>query len=315
MFSRARALFWLSRVLSGAALALAAFFLISVHRAEAETIPVPCGVAGAPMLQSAIFDANANADQTRIELAPHCTYAYTHPYSGRYGFWYGPAALPAIASPVTIVGNGATIKRAADATDRFRLFFVGADPAAPATLNYATPGAGTLTLRNLTLRNGYAQGGSSSRGGGGGGFGGAIYNQGKLILDGVTATGNRAVGGDSGQYYADGSAHSGGGGIGADSVGTDGGGFGGGATFPGTSTGDTTNQDPVSGGGGGFRPSENGTGGAGGGPGTGLAGRGGRGPFRGGGDGGNGGGGGGAPPVRGRFARRRFWLRRDGRPP
>ena len=59
-----------------------------------------------------------------------------------------------------------------------------------------TPTPGNLTLRNLELNGGLARGGNAGAGGGGGaGMGGAIFNQGTLLLDGVTATANTAQGG------------------------------------------------------------------------------------------------------------------------
>src|SRR4051812_28949313 len=55
--------------------------------------------------------------------------------------WYGPNGLPPIASTIVIDGNGATISRS-PGVPPFRLFYVGADPAAAATSHYITPGAG-----------------------------------------------------------------------------------------------------------------------------------------------------------------------------
>src|SRR5690606_11259243 len=86
-------------------------------------------------------------------------------------------------------------ERPAEATERYRLFFVGADPADPETLDYASPGPGRLTLIELTLRGGLAKGGDTDLGGGGAGMGGAIFNQGVLVLDRVTITANEARGG------------------------------------------------------------------------------------------------------------------------
>jgi hypothetical protein len=91
----------------------------------------------------------------------------------------GPSAL-LITSPITIEGTGETIARAIGAR-AFRLFQVTGD--------------GNLTLHNLTLSNGLAQGGAGGVGGGSAGLGGAIYNQGTLTILGCTLTGNQAVGG------------------------------------------------------------------------------------------------------------------------
>jgi hypothetical protein len=70
---------------------------------------------------------------------------------------------------LTIVGNGDTI----DANHRGRLFDVAS--------------GASLTLQNMTLENGLAYG-----------SGGAIYNQGTLVLSGVGVYGNAAVGASGG---------------------------------------------------------------------------------------------------------------------
>ena len=148
---------------------------------SAVTIPVPCS---ASTLVAAIEAANADPSLDTIALAPDCVYSFSAPYtsaSTNYDNWYGPSALPAIGSPITIEGNGATIERSS-ASVPFRLLFVGADPADADTFQYATPGAGILTLRDLTLKGGLAQGGDSNGGGGGAGMGGAIFSQGRVSL-------------------------------------------------------------------------------------------------------------------------------------
>jgi hypothetical protein len=71
---------------------------------------------------------------------------------------------------LTIVGNGDTL----DANHWGRLFNVAS--------------GASLTLQNMTLQNGYAYGS------GGAAEGGAIYNQGTLVLSGVGLYGNAAVG-------------------------------------------------------------------------------------------------------------------------
>jgi hypothetical protein len=181
---------------------------------------------------------------------------------------------------VTIEGNGATIGRAPGAPS-FRFLYVGADPRLDGpTPAYFTPGAGRLTLRELTLSGGVAQGGSSNGGGGGAGMGGAIFSQGAVTIERSTLTGNLAVGG-AGNVV---SAGRGGGGIGTDAVVGTAGGFGpgsvGGAAGSGTSSGG-------GGGGGGFATTDTGglaageTGAVGGGAESGLGGFG-SGPFAGG---------------------------------
>src|SRR3954451_11952868 len=72
-------------------------------------------------LIAAIADANATPGPDAISLAPSCVYSFTAPYTAStpYTSWYGPSALPAIASSITIDGNGATIERNASATVPF----------------------------------------------------------------------------------------------------------------------------------------------------------------------------------------------------
>ncbi len=109
-----------------------------------------------------------------------CTYTFTTADNN----WYGPNALPAIASTITIEGNGAIIERNT-AAPKFRLFYVGATRR-DETLNYTSPGAGNLRLRNLTVRGGLARGGNrgpAGGGGGGAGLGGAVFSQGRLTLE------------------------------------------------------------------------------------------------------------------------------------
>ena len=233
-----------------------------------------------------------------IVLQAAATYVLTQPDQPQTGFvdrgsWYGPNALPPIATSIVIEGNGATIERSsATGTPAFRLFYVGANPLAGGTQGYASPGAGSLTMHNLTLLGGLAHGGDSNAGGGGAGLGGAIFNQGSLTLNAVTIASNEAQGGDSGV----GTVGDGGGGIGTDSSALgDGGGFGPGS-FGGASGG-TGNSAGGAGGGGGFAfengQSAGGTGGAaGGGTRTGNGGSGGS-SIGGGAPGGDGSGGGG----------------------
>jgi hypothetical protein len=95
----------------------------------------------------------------------------------------GATGLPTIKNGVTIVGNGDAIERS---TAYFRLFDVAS--------------GGSLTLQNLTLRGGLVNGSGVSA------EGGAIYNQGTLVLSQVTVLGNRAQGlGSGGGIWSDGS--------------------------------------------------------------------------------------------------------------
>jgi hypothetical protein len=217
--------------------------------------------------------ANTIGGSNTINLSVGCIYDLTTVNNS----WYGPNGLPPVANRLTIEGHGATIARDAGAPS-FRLFYVGADPSKPNTQDYTSPGAGDLTLDEVTLGHGLAQGGDSNGGGGGAGMGGAIFNQGVLRVTRSTLTANEAHGGSS----IDATAGTGGGGIGSSSVGKVGGGFGSGSF--GGAAGGAGQHDGGGGGGAGFAVSETGgnatnspysVGGAGGGPATGTAGLGG----------------------------------------
>ena len=180
------------RGIAGVAMAVVFSILcVSVSVANAwaqagQTISVDNGdVAG---LISAIQTLNANGGGT-IDLASSGTYSVTAPSD----WWFGPNAFPAISSAIVINGNGATISRASG-SPKFRFFYVSG--------GFTTLPAGSLTLNNLTLSGGLAQGGTggadgNSTGGGGAGLGGAIYNQGVTSLENATLTGNTAQGGAS----------------------------------------------------------------------------------------------------------------------
>jgi hypothetical protein len=177
------------RVQYVAAAFLTALVAGPVPRAQA-AVNVPCDPAA---LVTAVANANTAAGPDVLNLAAGCTYSLKTPNN----YWYGPNGLPAISSDITIEGNGAVIERSAvQGTPPFRLFFVGADPTDPDTLNYVSPGAGKLTLKSLTLRGGHAKGEDGEAGGGGAGMGGAIFSQGQVSLDRVTATNNHAQGGN-----------------------------------------------------------------------------------------------------------------------
>jgi Divergent InlB B-repeat domain len=279
------------------ALAILAVLVLQAGSASAATFTAACsGTTGDPAsLVAAITNANAAGGSNTVQLSAGCTYTLTAVNNN----WYGPDGLPAVASEITIEGNGATITRPASAP-RFRFFFVGADIANGNTSNYVSPGPGRLTLDDVTLSGGLAKGGDSDAGGGGAGLGGAIFSQGSVAIDASTLTGNTAQGGASGNP----GVGAGGGGIGtnadAGSFGSLGGGFGAGS-FGGGAGGD---YDRTGGGGGGAgsRTTENGNtatpsaGGAGGGPLNGMGGAGGGGggasTAGAGGDGSGGGGGG-----------------------
>jgi hypothetical protein len=70
-------------------------------------------------------------------------------------YWFGPDGLPPISATVTIEGNGATIVRSSAAgAPAFRFFYVSG--------GLSGPPAGNLTLEDVALSNGPAQGGNSS---------------------------------------------------------------------------------------------------------------------------------------------------------
>lgn len=238
-------------------------YTITVAACGSNVVVTTTNASGPGSLANAITLVNACAGPHVITLANNTVYKYTTVNN----FWYGPNALPPIASQITIEGNGATLQNLNAAALRF--FYVGADSSQPGTLGYNSPGPGNLTLHNLVLFGGIAQGGS----GGGAGMGGAIFNQGILVLNAVTVVSNRASGGGGGP---------GGGGMGNSS------GFGGPVT-PAGSQGAPGAPPYGGGGGGGFGTNDNAIAGVGGGVASGLggAGAGGRLNY------GNGGGGGG----------------------
>ncbi|MDE1961990.1 MAG: hypothetical protein KGH80_10350, partial [Xanthomonadaceae bacterium] len=193
-----------------------------------------CATADAsPSLNTIVFATNVQATQV---------------FTATDNWWYGPNALPPIASVIAIDGGttGVTLvaSHIGDPTpataNAFRFFYVSGG------LSGELP-AGTLVLRNLSLSGGVAKGGEGGAGGGGAGMGGAIFNQGSLQLVGVTLTANSANGGGSNGTGTGG----GGGGMGADPTGG-GGGFGGslGGMYGGA--GGTGAASGGAGGGGGF---------------------------------------------------------------
>ena len=186
-----------------------------------------------------------------IQLASGGSYQVSAPSD----WWFGPNAFQAVQSVMYIEGNGATISRQPGAGN-FRFFYVSG--------GFSNISTGTLTLQNLTLENGLAQGGRGgngiSSGGGAAGMGGAIFNQGNTTLVDVQLLQNAAQGGAGGVYNCPGYGGGGGlGGNGGDACGDNysvggGGGFryGGGA-------------GELNGTGGSFAGNEGGSGGSGGG--------------------------------------------------
>ncbi len=156
---------------------------LGVELLEGRDVPATFTVAnlndaGSGTLREAIGLANAMPDADIIRFDPSIA-GKTITLTNFADFSFGFSGL-LISTPVTIVGSGQTIFR--DSTVPFRLF--------------AVSNSGTLSLQNLTLMNGFAQGGDGVlSGGGAAGLGGAIYNQGSLTISGSTLSGNQAVGG------------------------------------------------------------------------------------------------------------------------
>ena len=137
------------------------------------TINVPCGDVN--KLKDAINTANQNPGLHTIELAQGCSYQLTSVDN----ITEGNNGLPVITSQIVINGNGATIIRSVN-EPRFRLLNVAAS-------NVAAPG--NLTLNDLTLKNGHADGNGPSQ------FktkGGAILNSGHLVVNNTLITENYA---------------------------------------------------------------------------------------------------------------------------
>ncbi len=138
-----------------------------------------------------VIIANNNGGPRSITLAPGASFAF----SAANDFTAGASAM-IVSGDITIVGNSDTIDRTTG-SPAFRLFHV-AD-------------SGSLTLENLTLTGGLAQGASAAA------EGGAILSTGTLTLSGVTVQGNVAQGlngvgysGPGGNAYGGGVAVAGG---------------------------------------------------------------------------------------------------------
>ncbi|MFF5444059.1 hypothetical protein [Streptomyces sp. NPDC012888] len=149
--------------------ATAAPVLAAPARSVPLNVTVPCGTTGTTELIQAINDANANPDGGTIRLAERCTYAFSTNI--------GQNALPVIDRPITIKGEDSTLIRS-DTSPDFRLLEVSS--------------TGQLTLKNLTVANGHANG-----------DGGAVLNRGILRVEKSTLAGNRAND-DGGAVYNDG---------------------------------------------------------------------------------------------------------------
>ncbi len=168
----------------------------ATYTAQAASFNVACSdTAG---LIAAINTANGNEGSDTITLAANCTYtllAVDNSADGANG-------LPNITSNITLVGNGATIERSA-AAPAFRLLHVAS--------------SGDLTVQNLTLTNGQADGaaiwnnggtlnlsGSTIRNNTGGNYG-ALVNFGALTIDQSTIADNSA--GNAGALFTSGTVN------------------------------------------------------------------------------------------------------------
>jgi hypothetical protein len=119
--------------------------------------------------------SNQHGGSDTITLAANTTFVLT----AADNTTDGATGLPVIKARnnLTILGNGDTIERSsASGTAAFRLLDVAS--------------GGSLTLENLTLQNGLAFGAGAAA------EGGAVHNQGTLVLNGVTVQANAAQGSD-----------------------------------------------------------------------------------------------------------------------
>ena len=149
---------------------MAVFMLMSISLACSLTdTTVGCNV---PDLIDAINKANFNPAHSTLDLAEGCTYTLTavdNTATSTFGgstFEYGDNGLPQIATPITINGNNATIIRDSGAP-HFRIFYIIE--------------TGSLTINDLTLDNGFADGSYPGGGSAFPGSGGAIYNDGSTL--------------------------------------------------------------------------------------------------------------------------------------
>lgn len=175
------------------------------------------------------------------------------PRSGTTDHGSAGASEFVVTTAITVQGSGQVIERGGSEPGLFRLFHVRS--------------GGSLTLDAVELRGGLALGGNGGDGGGGAaGLGGAIFNEGALVITNSTLTGNTAQGGAGSLRGVESFAGGGGGGLGASAAGSEGSDGGGPNGGSGNSEG---SGDPGGFGGGGGGGTSGGNGGFGGGGGAG----------------------------------------------
>jgi hypothetical protein len=147
---------------------------------EGRALPSTYYAATASQLVADISAANKAGGANTIVLTAPTTSPYVLTAVNNTADKNGANGLPVIGGKhgggtLTIQGNGDTIERStASGTPAFRLFDVA--------------GGGSLALQNVTLQDGLATGSGAAA------DGGAIYNQGTLVLSGVTVQFNTAQG-------------------------------------------------------------------------------------------------------------------------
>jgi hypothetical protein len=145
---------------------------------EDRALPSTFTAAGVNDLIAAIRTANRVGGTNTIVLAPNTTFDLTkvdNTTNGANGLPVIGGGVKGNLTILTLVGNGDAIEPSnVPGTPAFRLFDVAA--------------GSSLTLENVTLQYGQAQGVGSAA------DGGAIYNEGDLILIGVTVQHNNARG-------------------------------------------------------------------------------------------------------------------------
>jgi hypothetical protein len=150
---------------------------LSLTQLEGRTLPSSFTALTVSDLINDIDAANKAGGTNTITLAANTTFDLTTVDNTTDG----PTGLPVIAGGkkadnLTVTGQGGDIiqRDTASGTPAFRFFDVAS--------------GATLTLNNLTLQNGLAFGPASSA------DGGAVYNQGTLVLSGATVQNNEALG-------------------------------------------------------------------------------------------------------------------------